>query len=53
VWWLTPVIQVTMEAEIARIEGQGQPGQKIVKTPFQQINWVWWLVPVTSTTQEA
>jgi hypothetical protein len=28
VWWLTPVIPATWEAEIRRIVGPGQPGQK-------------------------
>jgi hypothetical protein len=28
-WWLTPVILVTQEAEIRRIEFQSQPGQKV------------------------
>jgi hypothetical protein len=32
-WWLTSVIPATWEADIRRIEVQGQPGQKVFKTP--------------------
>jgi hypothetical protein len=32
-WWLTPIIPTTWEAEIGRIRVQGQPGQKVSKTP--------------------
>jgi hypothetical protein len=32
-WWLTPVILATREAEIRRIEGQGQPGQIALQIP--------------------
>jgi hypothetical protein len=33
VWWLKPVIPATQDAEIRRIEVQGQPGQKVHETP--------------------
>jgi hypothetical protein len=33
-WWLTPLILATWEAEIRRIEVQGQSGQIDHKNPF-------------------
>jgi hypothetical protein len=38
----TPVIPATWEAEIGRIFIQGQPRQKVSKTPSQQVSWTWW-----------
>jgi hypothetical protein len=32
-WWLMPVIPVTWEAEIGRIEVQGDPRQMVHETP--------------------
>jgi hypothetical protein len=32
-WWLTPVIPAIWEAEIGRIEAQGQPWQTVPETP--------------------
>jgi hypothetical protein len=32
VWWLTPVIPVTWEAEIRRFVVEGQPGEKVRET---------------------
>jgi hypothetical protein len=40
VQWLIPVIPATWDSEI-RIEIQGQPWQKLSKTPPQEISWVW------------
>jgi hypothetical protein len=34
-WWLTPVILVTCQAEIGRIEVQGQLQQIVSETPSQ------------------
>jgi hypothetical protein len=34
--WLTSVIPATKETEIGRITVQGQPRQKVSKTPSQQ-----------------
>jgi hypothetical protein len=31
--WLTPIIAAICEAEIGRIEGQGQAGQIVLETP--------------------
>jgi hypothetical protein len=36
-WWLTPIILATQEAEIRTIAVGGQPGQKVCKTPSQPI----------------
>jgi hypothetical protein len=33
-WWLTPVILVTLEAEIRRITVQSQSRKDILRTPF-------------------
>jgi hypothetical protein len=35
--WFLPVILTTWEAEIGRIIVQGQPRQKVCKTPFKPI----------------
>jgi hypothetical protein len=51
VQWLTSVILVTQEAEIGRITVQGQPVQKVSKTPIH-IRWAWCYVPVIPVTQE-
>jgi hypothetical protein len=42
------------EVEIRRIMVQGQPGQKLSKTPSSQsISQAWWCRPVVPATQEA
>jgi hypothetical protein len=38
------------EVEIMRTVVQGQPGQKVIKTPSQQKSWVLWYVPFFSIT---
>jgi hypothetical protein len=38
VWWLTPIIPATQEAEIRRITVRNQPGQKVSEIPFQSIS---------------
>jgi hypothetical protein len=35
VWWLIPIIPATLKVEIGRIVVQGQPRQKVIKTPLQ------------------
>jgi hypothetical protein len=51
-WWLTPVIPATQVAKIGRISIQGQPTQKINKTPSQSLSCTWWFIPVIPTAQE-
>jgi hypothetical protein len=41
---------VTQEAEIGRIAGQSQPGQKVSKTPFSTIRWAWWCMSIFPAT---
>jgi hypothetical protein len=36
-----PIIPATEEAKIRRIVLWGQSGQKVSKTPSQQISWAW------------
>jgi hypothetical protein len=36
-WWLMLVISTTWEAEMEKMAEQGQPGQKVFKTPSQPI----------------
>jgi hypothetical protein len=40
--WLTPVILATSEAEIRRIEGQGQAWQTVEETPISKITRAEW-----------
>jgi hypothetical protein len=40
-WWLTAIIPTIQEAEIRKIKVQGQPGQNISETSFQQIRCAW------------
>jgi hypothetical protein len=54
VWWLMPVILVTQEVEIRRMEVPSLPWQKVCKTPSQLIkSWAQWCAPVIPTTWEA
>jgi hypothetical protein len=46
-----PVIPATWEAEIGRIEVCIQPGQKVSKTPCQQVSLAWWLMLVFPAVQ--
>jgi hypothetical protein len=49
VYWLTPVIVATWEAEIRRIVVQGQTGQKFYETLISISSWVPWresVIPV-------
>jgi hypothetical protein len=48
-----PVIPTTWEVEIRKITIQGQPGEKLGRTPFQTINWSWWFSPVVPGTWKA
>jgi hypothetical protein len=36
-WWLTPVILATQEAEISRITVRSQPGESVPKTYLKNI----------------
>jgi hypothetical protein len=40
-WWLTPVILATWKNRDQEDCSLSQPGQKISKTPCQQISWAW------------
>jgi hypothetical protein len=52
-WWPMLIIQTIQEAEIRRIEVQGQPRQKVSKTPSQSIMWVYWHASVVPAIWEA
>jgi hypothetical protein len=45
-WWLISVIPTTQEVKIGKMTVQGQPHQKVNKTPFQLISWAWWYLSV-------
>jgi hypothetical protein len=45
---LVPIISATWEAEIRRIEMQGQFLQKAIETLSQQISCVWWFAALIS-----
>jgi hypothetical protein len=49
---LMRVILTTQEVEMEKISVQGQPGQKVSKTPSQSVIHAWWCVPVVSAMQE-
>jgi hypothetical protein len=51
--WLTPRIPATLEAEIRRISGGNQPGQKVNETLSQSISLVWWCLSVIPAKWEA
>jgi hypothetical protein len=41
-----PVIPAILEAEIMKIEGQGQPRQKVRETHLNKISCAWWCMPL-------
>jgi hypothetical protein len=40
-WWCIPTIQVNQNGEIRGITAQGQPEQKVSKTPSQPRSQMW------------
>jgi hypothetical protein len=50
---MTCVYPATWEVKIKRTGVQGQYGQKVSKTPFQQISRIWWFIPVVSALKKA
>jgi hypothetical protein len=50
-WLLTPVILAALEAEIRRIEVQGQPTQIVFETPISKITRAKWTGGVAQVTE--
>jgi hypothetical protein len=49
---LMAIILATQEAEIGRFMVQGQPRQKVSKTPPQPTSQAWWCMPLIPAIQE-